>query len=135
MEKILIISSVVMMVLIIQQMWIYYHVNKVKFSDTRQIIIVISFIATLNIFVHYGFTHADFKARTFFVIEIFRFTLFFSIVYYYCKRASGLLPNKRIITAFLKILFIICIVLILAMGIILIKKDPPGDTLCVEGVF
>jgi hypothetical protein len=60
-----------------------------------------SLLATINTFIHYALLYAEFKARMFFLIEIFRFVIFFLIVYYYCKRASGLLPNKKIITAFL----------------------------------
>ena len=53
-----------------------------------------------------------------------RFTTFFFITYYYSDRASGLLPNKKVIRKGLLVLFCLSIALILVVGIVLWSENP-----------
>lgn len=97
------------------------------------LIFLFAFLSSINVFLHYGLLNSDLRGPTFFMIEMFRFTIFFFITYYYCDRASGLLPNKKLIKIFLRLLFIMSIIFILAIGGILIKIQP--ENLCSEALF
>jgi len=87
----------------------------------RILIFAISFLSTLNIFIHYAIINPKTRSKSYFVIEIFRLSVFFLICYYYCNKASGLLPNKRIIRILLRILFIISLVTIMVIGGVISK--------------
>lgn len=101
-------------------MWINLRVYKMRLTDMRMTIYLLSFVSCLNVLIHYGLQNTHDRGSTFFVIEMLRFTIFFSITYYYCDRASGLLPNKKFIKMILKVLFAMCMVFIIAIGVFLI---------------
>ena len=81
-----------------------------------------AWLGTLNFLIHYVDLSSVTKAETFFIIEIFRFSLFYMICYYYCAKASGLLTNQRLVIYLLRALFCVGIALINLFGIIFIVQ-------------
>ena len=69
-------------------------------------------------FYHYSIMWGAIRSKTFFLVEIFRFILFYAVCYYYVHKASGLLNNRRLLIYMLRSLFAIGIVMILSFGII-----------------
>jgi hypothetical protein len=82
-------------------------------------IFVVGIITSANLFIHYSFVSVHGEAQSFFLIEIFRFSLFFLVCYYFTSKASGLLPNKRFMMIVLKITFGITFLFIVAVGAII----------------
>lgn len=116
-EKLILISSFALIVINIQQLKIYLKHFNIKCQDFRVLTLIIGLLSSLNIFVHYGFLSSDDKSRTFFLIEMMRFLLFFMICYHYTKKASRLLKRKEKIMLMLHVLFICIVVFNLGVGI------------------
>ena len=90
-------------------------------------------------FLHYGVFPSQTRSKRFIGIEIFRFLTYFLICYYYCDRASGVLPNRRKYKLFLQVLFPIVVTFIVVFGYILIRNINDGtiqaSELCVSIYF
>ena len=109
------------------------------------LIFLVGLATSLNMFIHYSFISNLNKARTFFVIEMLRFSLFFMVCYYFISKASGLLPNKKYIMIILRLVFGITFIFIIAVGFIIfhgvnnyIYGITPGidfNSLCTNTVF
>ena len=74
--------------------------------------------SALDMFIHYSFMKGSLKGETFFVIEVFRLTVFFMICHYYISKASGLLPNKKMIMIILNIFYGIILTVFMAIGLV-----------------
>jgi hypothetical protein len=57
--------------------------------------LILCLISCLNCFTHYSFLHGTLKGYTYFIISIFRITIFSLVFYYFCMKASKLMKNKK----------------------------------------
>jgi len=121
-EKLVGVISVLIFCLTIQQMYIHNTYYKVIWADFRMLIFTVCLLSSVDAFIHYQFLLGEQRGRTFFLIEIFRFIEFFIICYYYCNKASSLLPNKKLIKIILRLIFVIIVTLILTLGGIILQK-------------
>ena len=117
--QILNIKSLVFVALAVWQLFLYSYYKKIRFTDYRMAIFMVGLGSSLNMIIHYGFLPPYQKGQSFFIIEIFRFVLFFMVCYYFISKASRLLPNKRFIMMLLRLIFAITLVVVLVSGIIL----------------
>ena len=78
---------------------------------------VICWFSTLFTWYRYSFFSASQKSTTYFVVEIFRFMIFFFVCYYFGDKASNLLPDKESIKTGLQIFFNLSFVLSLGLSI------------------
>ena len=86
--------------MIILMIFTYFR-SKGKYN-LRQIIIIICIIKNTYVVIHYGFEPKNQRKNTFFIIEILRYIVMTLLCYYYCKKASGLLKNRKDIMCILK---------------------------------
>lgn len=117
-EKVLDVTSLVIFFLVFYQCYVYIFSYKILLKDLRVGILLVSLLASFNMFWHYAILWGPIRSKTFFLVEIFRFFLFFALSYYYVHKASGLLDNRRIIICVLRSMFLIGVVLIIVIGIL-----------------
>ena len=89
----------------------------IKCSDSRMVIMNVCIVACLQTVVHYGILPNPMRARTFFVVEVFRLTILFSICLYYSSKASGLLQGRKSFMRRLKLLYGIGVSSLVVLGI------------------
>ena len=116
-EKSVVLVAYLTWLFVMQQMFVYKSIYKVPASDKRYIIMLISWFSTLFTWVRYSFFTQEQKGTTFFFVELFRFIIFFFVCYYFCDKASCLLPNKEQIKTALQIFFNLSFVLSLGLSI------------------
>ena len=89
---------------------------------------------SVYILVHYGIWPHAFRANMFVVIEILRFGILYSICYYFCKKSSGLLTNRKQVMLVLRILYFCGMTMMLTlgiwMGILIYIGDIEDKSLC-----
>jgi hypothetical protein len=123
-EKTLLSIDAVTTVVLIAQITVYFA--RMPKTDFRLVILIVCLISSVYTFIHYGMMSALSRSKTFFVNEFFRFIILFTVCYYYCDKASGLLKNKKKIIIALKMWGIISVFLILLIGIFSIVKIQNG---------
>ena len=92
-EKLIILIGFITWLYIIYQMYIYIKIYSISPGDRRLIILLICWLSALFTWFRYSFFNTEEKGFTFFFVEIFRFIIFYTVCYYYCSKASDLLPN------------------------------------------
>lgn len=94
-EKSLVSLALITFVLLLRQIYVYLFHYKVSCSlDMRVHILFLCLLNSAYVFVHYSFEVGSIKSETFFIFEISQFTIFYMICYYYCHKASSLLPQR-----------------------------------------
>jgi len=129
-----------MIVLLIHQIWfVYMKFHQINKSDQRLWIFGLCLVSEIYTFFHYGIVNAKLKGNLYFINEIFRFLIMFSICYYYINKASGLLENRKFIMRLMKIWAVISvIVLVVDGGLIskqIVKDDKFSNRLCTSWLF
>ena len=99
-------------------MWVYNKFYSLSLRDDRQQIYLMSLLSGLDMFIHYSFLVHSLKSMTFFVVELFRLTVFFMICYYYISNASGLLPNKMLTKIAFNVSYTVIMVTFIAIGLV-----------------
>jgi hypothetical protein len=122
-EKSLNALAVLTFLLVLRQIYVYLFQYKVSCSlDMRVHILILCLLNSAYVFVHYSLESASIKSETFFIFEISQFTIFYMICYYYCQKASSLLPRRQVYIFTIRILFVIGITTILTVGLIILSK-------------
>lgn len=117
-EKLLIGWIIVCMLgLIWQVVFVYWRAHMIKCGDSRMIIMNLCILACLHSLVHYGVLPTQMRARTFFVVEMGRLTILFSICLYYSSKASGLLLGRKTFMFSLKLLYSFGIAVMSVLGV------------------
>ena len=116
-EKLVCFSAFVTILEVIRQLYIYIWSHKIPLNDRRITILAVCLLSSINVFVHYGFFTTYPKAKTFFLIELFRFVVFFMICYYYIVKSSGLLSNRKWVILLLKAIFVFSTILYVTLGV------------------
>ena len=107
----------ILWILIMHQIWIYRIKLHKEYFDIKMIIFYLCAANQFNVWFHYNFMGKNLLGKTFFLFDISRFIIFFLIFYYYCQKAGKLLPNKKNIMLLLKVVFIVCLNVIICLGI------------------
>ena len=94
-DKVLDATSFIMQIVFLYQIWVYRKYYQIPWNDHRIIILILCLISCLNCFTHYSFLHGTMKGYTYFIISIFRITIFSLVFYYFCMKASKLMKNKK----------------------------------------
>lgn len=116
-EKILLTTDFIIFVLLMYQLvFVYRQHSKLNCKDQRIQILMFSAFSSFYVFMHYGIIPRRYRAMFFVYIEFFRLFILYSICYYYCAKASGLLKKRKIVIAFLRILFVLGSILMLVFG-------------------
>lgn len=90
---------------------------------------VLCIIDSLNTIWHYGIAPITDKGKTFVIVEILRYTIFFLVCYYYCDKAKKLLTYKEDCISVLKVVYILTLIASVAFGIAIgveINEDDNG---------
>jgi len=117
-ERIMVGVAVFTILMVLWQLYVYLWSHKISVLDFRVITFFMCLLSSINVFIHYGFFSTIDKGKTFFLIELFRFSIFFMMCYYYCKKASKLVSYQQWVLIFLRLLFVSGCVLIVCMGLI-----------------
>ena len=86
-----VVFSILVLLVILYQLFVYLVSQKIPWSDLRITILLLCLANITNVVIHYAFLNKTQKAKTFFTIEIGRFTIFYIVSYYYLQKASGLI--------------------------------------------
>lgn len=105
-----------------QMVFVYYRSHFITLSDSRQRIFLICQVSTLFNLFHYGVYNHNLRPYSFFMIEVFRTLIMFSICYYYCTKAIGLLPHHKKFLLSLQIWGFVSIVMLISLGFITISR-------------
>ena len=76
------------------QIWVYKNNYKIAWKDHRVIILILCCFSCFFTFCHYSLLHGVLKGYTYFIIAIFRVTIFSLVFYYFCMKASKFILNK-----------------------------------------
>ena len=132
-EKSLLISSILIAFLICQQLYVYEVLLRVKISDLRILILLMCIFNQINNFIHYNLKASQ-QCSTFITIEMFRFIIFFTLMYHFCVQASGLFViNKRKLLIGLRIMLVVSVVVIAFFGVVVnqeIEDSERNDSVC-----
>ena len=115
-------SSLILIAIISWEIYIYTAIYKIKWMDFRLWILAVSCISSMYTFEHYAIDKPAFRSKTFFMIEMFRFVIFFMICYYYCDKAGSLLSNKGVIKLLLRIMFVAGFTLNISLGLYILEQ-------------
>ena len=80
---------------LLYQIYVQLKVLKSQYFELKVCIFYVAFLSSVNTIIHYSLFTEQLMFQTYFILEIFRFTLFFMVCYYYIQKASGLLPDRR----------------------------------------
>jgi len=81
------------------------------------LILLMCIFSQINNFIHYNLRQSQ-QCTTFISIEMFRFTIFFTLMYHYCVKASSLFHNnKHMLLISLRVLLVFSLIIISLFGI------------------
>ena len=127
-------TNLVLMIMILTLLIV--NIRKNGFN-LKAAILLVGFINTMYIFIHYGLENRMYRRNTFFIIEVFRYTMQTLLCYYYTQKATGLLDNRKDILCFLRMFLILGTVMIVIgtiyLELKLLRKDKYD--LCHSTVF
>lgn len=66
-----------------------------SFYSLRQLVLLFHMLFCLLVFFHYLIIDYKWERISFIVLDTIKNFCFFSLFYYYCKKSTGFLPNKR----------------------------------------
>ena len=98
-------TGILLFASIIYQLYNYRSIYKVKWNDKRISILLLCLFSTANSALRYATFISIWKEKTFFLVEIFRFVIFFADCYYFCSKSSNLLPNREHVKWLLQVIF------------------------------
>ena len=88
-------NGVILFFILAWQLYNYRWIYKVPTTDKRIAILIICLFSTFYSAIRYGSFISVWKEKTFILVEIFRFIIFFADCYYFTSKSSNLLPNKE----------------------------------------
>mmetsp|Transcript_35657 Transcript_35657/g.54556 ORF Transcript_35657/g.54556 Transcript_35657/m.54556 type:complete len:228 (+) Transcript_35657:8-691(+) len=119
-EKSLLALDVVGGVLLVHQIWwVYVKAYRMSFKDMRLWIFSLCLVSQAYTFVHYGLIYKIYRAKLFFLNELFRFLVLFYICYYYIDKASGLVSNRKFIMRLMRIWAVISVFFVFFNGYVI----------------
>ena len=109
MEKIILLTNLLALILITKQVKIYFRDYKLTWKDLRVVIYCICISNAIYTIIHYGVIPPGKRGSFYFFFEFFRFLELCCICYYYSKKASGLIPklSQVYLLRFMKIMIIL----------------------------
>ena len=116
-EKIMLFFSFMAVLLILYQIYVYKTCYRVKWRDNRMKIYGLCCLNAIYLMFHYGVIDARKRGNMYFVIEYFRFFIFYFICLYYSYNASKLLKNSKMVILVLKLWGVFCFVAYIAMTV------------------
>ena len=128
-----------MIVLLTYQITIVYFKSHRIRKDIRICLLVQSTLSGIYSFLHYGVFGYEYRKFGYFVIEIFRFVVFYSLCFFYFVQASGYIKQRKVLISFLNIMFLSSLVIIGFMTIQLhqrlLDSSLKGDQQCKSPLF
>ena len=71
----------------------------------------------MNTIIHYSIFNAEQASATYMLISMFKFAIFFFIMFYYVSKANSLLVNRRNLLKGLRVFFVVGLTSVIGLGI------------------
>ena len=136
MEKLLITLNFIALGFIIQQLYVYLRVNKIRWTDLRVMLFLICFFNNVYVFIHYAVLQPNKRSTLYVIFDFFRTFVLCGICYYYISKASGLISS----TSRLLVMWGMRSTILLSIGVYMyllihIQLEHQQDSLCVLPEF
>jgi hypothetical protein len=132
-DYILSLNGLILFLIIVYQLYNYRKIYQVPSSDRRIQILIICLFSSLYSGIRYSTFISVWKGKTFFMVEIFHFVIFFADCYYFCSKSSNLLPNKEYVKWLLKVIFTFLFALCFGFMIYIFVLETRGEEIRYNG--